>query len=149
MKVKSNRFKCRNLPKSYTINEKIKSKPIMMMVVSGIVGAVLMIDQKLIAIGVVLVAISLYGLFLTKNHTIIGFGDDFVIFYLDDHEEDCYLIYFNDIERFEFVHSTFDVDRLKLELKDHRKLEFKLFERHKVESNFKKHLNMYHEDDEE
>ena len=150
MKIKSNRYKCRNLPANYVVTAKIKSKPVVTLGFIAGVGVILLFQDSYFFIGVLLLLFSGYSLFFSKNQTTVEFSDDFVVFYLDDHADECYMIYYNDIEDYEYIRRLFDTDVVRIRLKDHKLLEFKSLDKYKVQKNFEKYVHIEKiEDDEE
>ena len=142
MKIKSNRFKCRNLPANYVVDARIKSKPIISMCFVAVTGFILLFQDSYFFMGVLLLFFSGYSLLFSKNQTTVEFSDDFVVFYLDDHHGECYLIYYTDIENYEYQRKLFDTDVVKIKLKNQKILEFKSLDRRKIQKNFKKHAKM-------
>lgn len=150
MKVKSNRYKCRNLPANYEVNAKIKSKPVITLAFIACVGVILLFEGSYFFVGVLLLFFSGYSIFFSKNQTTVEFSNDFMIFYLDDRSEECYLIYYNDIEDYEYKRKLFDTDVVRIKLKNHKLLEFKSLDKYKVQKNFEKYVHLKKiEDDEE
>lgn len=150
MKVKSNRFKCRNLPKNYDVNVQIKSKPVTMLVLGIIMGCMILLQQKYFFVGIFLIGMGIFGLIFSKNPTTCEFSNQFVVFYLDDHEEDCYMIYYDDVDHYEYKKKIFDTDTIKITLKNHKVLEFKSLDRKKILKNLDMNIHPIKiEDDEE
>lgn len=142
MKIKSNRFKCRNLPAEYKVRATIKSKPIVTMGLIAVIGVILLFQNAYFFVGVLLLFFSCYSLFFSKNMTTIEFSDEFVIFYLDDHLDECYMVYYDDIENYEYKRKLFDTDILKIRLKNQKILEFKSLDKMKVQKNMHKYVHV-------
>ena len=149
MKIKSNRFKCRNLPANYEVNARVKSKPVLTMCFIAVAGLILIFQNSYFFMGVLLLFFGMYSLLFSKNQTTVEFSDDFVIFYLDDHGGECYLIYYADIESYEYQRKLFDTDIVRIKLKNQKILEFKSLDRRKITKNLEKHVAHKIEDDEE
>lgn len=149
MKIKSNRFKCRNLPKNYDVKAVVKSKPIFMMCLALALGIVLIFMKSYMFVGILLLGMALFGLIFSKNPVTVEFSDQFVVFYLDDHQEDCYLVYYEDIDRYEYKRKVFDTDVLQIVLKNQKVLEFKSLDKKKVTKNLNQHVKSHVIDDEE
>lgn len=149
MKVKSNRFKCRNLPKNYEVSTQIKSKPVVMLTVGIVVGCFLLIQKTSFFVGIFLIGMGIFGLVSTKNPITVEFSNQFMVCYLDDHQEDCYLIYYDDIDHYDYKRKIFDTDVVRITLKNRKVFEFKSLDRHKILKNLNKKINVEIEDDEE
>lgn len=149
MKVKSNRFKCRNLPKNYEVRTQIKSKPVFMLIVGIIVGCFLLLQKTSFFVGIFLIGMGIFGLLSTKNPTTVEFSNQFMVFYLDDRHEDCYLIYYDDIDHYDYKRKIFDTDVVSITLKNRKVLEFKSLDRHKILKYLDKNVRVEIEDDEE
>ena len=54
MKIKSNRFKCRNLPANYEVNARVKSKPVLTMCFIAVAGLILIFQNSYFFMGVLL-----------------------------------------------------------------------------------------------
>lgn len=138
-KIKSNHLKCRNLPYDYEIIDRIDSKPVIGLATLAIVGFSALSSQYFM-LGAVIVFFSFYGLINMKNNTLVVFTDAFVIFYLDDKKEDCYLIYWDEILDYRYITKPFETDMIEITLIDGKKVQFKSLSRPILMRNFKKYV---------
>lgn len=138
-KIKSNHLKCRNLPYDYEVEDRIDSKPVIGLAILAIVGFSTL-GSKFFVLGSACIFISFYGFINMKNNPLVVFSDEFVIFYLDDHKEDCYLIYWNEILDYHYIHKAFEPDWIEITLINGKKVQFKSLSRPVIMRNFKKHV---------
>lgn len=120
-----------------------------MMCLALALGIVLIFMKSYMFVGILLLGMALFGLIFSKNPVTVEFSDQFVIFYLDDHQEDCYLVYYEDIDRYEYKRKVFDTDVLQIVLKNQKVLEFKSLDKKKVTKNLNQHVKSHVIDDEE
>lgn len=141
MKEKSNRYKCRNLPTNYPVNATIKSKPIFAMWVFLVIGVLMMFSTNYKYIGVVFALLGGYTLFFTKNNVSIEFSNDFMVVYLDDQSEECFLIYYNEVEGYRYIARMYQTDYVQVITKNKRMFEFKSLDRRRLRKNLQKYLD--------
>lgn len=87
-------------------------------------------------IGILLIALFLYYLFVNKNQTVTEFYEDFVVFYHERNEEECYILFWDEIESWDYERGRFDVDRLHVKLKNGEKIAFRSLSRLKMKKYF-------------
>ncbi len=138
-KIRSNHLKCRNLPYDYEVVDQIDSKPVIGLAALAIIGFFTLGSQYFM-IGAVLIFMSFYGFINMKNDTLVVFTDSFVIFYLDNHKEDCYLIYWDEIMDYRYINKPFETDLIEITLINGKKIQFKSVSKPILMRNFKKHV---------
>lgn len=142
MKIRSNQYKNRNLPKNYEIEGQIKSKPILAMLFLCAVGVVLLFQKRYFVIGMIFLAIALFSLFFSKNETVIEFSHDFMIFHLEEIPDESYLLYYDEILNYEYKHRFFDTDVIRFQLKNQKIVEFKSLDRRVLMKYLDKHVRV-------
>lgn len=147
VRMQSNRLKCRNLPDDYLPIDQMTNKPTEILVISAISGLVLLMDEDLLFMGSIVLFMSIYSLIFSRSVILIEFCKDFVIFYLDEKREECYVIYWNEIIHYEYKSNHFNSDVIKIVLLDGTKLEFKCLSRRQVLKYFKNYVHLLEHDD--
>lgn len=140
MKVKSNRYKCRNLPTHYSVNQVIKAKPVFAMLVFFVIGFVMLFHKNYWYMGAFFCAIGGYTLFFTKNNVAVEFSDDFMVVYLDDKSDECYLIYYDEVDKFQYQAKMYETDIVRIFMKNKKIFEFKSLDRRRLKKNLNKYL---------
>ena len=141
MKTRSNRYKRRNLPENYPVENVIKVKPIFAMSVFLVIGGIMVFSTNYKLIGAVFALIGGHTLFFTENKVSIEFSKDFMVVYPSDQEEDCYLIYYNDIENYSYVARMYQTDYIQIITKDRKMFEFKSLDRRRIKKYLKQYLS--------
>ena len=141
MKSRSNRYKVRNLPENYPVNNVIKSKPIFAMIVFLLIGGIMVFSTNYKLIGAVFALIGGHTLFIAKNNVSVEFSNDFMVVYLEDNEEDCFLIYYNDVESYNYCARMYQTDYIQIITKDRKMFEFLSLDRRKMKKYLKAYLS--------
>lgn len=94
MMLKSKKMMVRNLPKDGILRDKVTNKPYPILVSLFVISLLLLKSLPLVA--VVILCLSLYLLF-SKERRLIEFYDDYVIFFTDLNNEECYILYTDEI----------------------------------------------------
>lgn len=132
MKTKSNKYKIRNLPENYPVIQSIKTKPVFAMFVFLLIGGIMVFSTNYKLIGAVFAVIGGYTLFVEKNKVSVEFSNDFMVVYLEDNEEECFLIYYNDIETYNYRARMYQTDYIQIITKDKKMFEFKCLDRRRM-----------------
>lgn len=141
MRIKSNRYKCRNLPTNYQVIDSIKTKPISSMIALGVIGLTLIaIDEDISILGFVFIGFSIYFVVFTENKTSIVFSDQFMIVYTDQKTDECLLLYYDEIINYEYQNNGVDVDTIVFELVNNVKYELKSLDKRKMMKNVHKYI---------
>ena len=70
-----------------------------------------------------------------------------MVVYLEDSEEDCFLIYYNDVESYNYCARMYQTDYIQIITKDRKMFEFKCLDRRKMKKYLKEHLFVKTEND--
>ena len=146
-RIQSNRFKCRNLPADYEVLDQMTTKPTATLVTSSLCGAILLTKEDYLFLGSLVLFMSVYGLIFSRSTVLIEFCKDFVIFYLDERREECYVIYWNEIVHYDYKSSLFNTDYVRIILSDGSEHTFKSLAKHQVIRNFDQHVHLLENDD--
>ncbi len=140
MKTRSNRYKVRNLPENYPVKDVIKNKPVFAMFVFMLIGGVMIFSTKYALIGAVFALVGGYTLFFAENKVSVEFSQDFMVVYLAEQEEECFLIYYNEIESYKYCAKMYQTDEVQIITKDRKMFEFKSLDRRKMKKFLKAYL---------
>lgn len=140
MKTRSNRYKKRNLPENYPVNNVIKVKPIFAMFVFLLIGSIMIFSTNYKLIGAVFALIGGYTLFFAENKVSVEFSNDFMVVHLDEQVEECFLIYYNEVESYNYRAKMYQTDHVQIITKDRKMFEFKSLDRNKMKKYLKKYL---------
>ena len=150
MRMKSNRYKCRNLPVGYKVNARIKSKSISSMIVLGAIGTILITkNDEFRILGFIFLGCSIYFIFFMKNKTAIEFSDKFMVVYSDQKSDECLLVYYDEILSYHYYPKLLETDTLVLDLINHQQYELKSLDKRKMMKNVHKYIqvNQLEDDD--
>lgn len=140
MNVRSKILKIRNLPVDGKKDGQIKAKPYGLILLFLCIGLALLCTQ-LYFIGIVVVGIFLYYLVFVKDMTLVEFYDTFAVFYLNNGKDECFLLFWEDLDHWEMVSSKKDLDVLNVVLKNNQTVSLKCLGKKKIIRNFKKHAS--------
>lgn len=138
MNVKSKVLKIRNLPTGSKKIDKINAKPYLVLIVFLLVGIMLLFTSFYL-IGIVISFLFLYCLLFIKNVTLVEFYEDYAVFYLNNGNEECFILFWEDITSWNIVSSRFDLDVLNIELRNRQCISLKCVSAKKVEKYFAKY----------
>lgn len=147
MKTKSNKYKRRNLPENYSVIHAIKTKPVFAMFVFLLIGGIMVFSTNYKLIGAVFAIIGGHTLFIAKDKVSVEFSNDFMVVYLEDNEEECFLIYYNEVESYNYCARMYQTDYIQIITKDRKMFEFKCLDRRKMKKYLKEHLMVKTEND--
>lgn len=132
MDIRSQPLKIRNLPQGHKIIDHINAKPYLVFSVLGTVGILLVLWEKYMILGILLLLIALYCFIFIKNERLIEFYDDYCVFYrINAYKDECFLLIWNDIASWE-IHSGNEYDELTVILKNQKKITLKCVGKHKL-----------------
>lgn len=137
--IRSKRLYCHNLPEDRTIETKINSKPTGGLLVFVLFGISLMCVGKLWIFGLLITLMTLAGVVFIKNHVMTELSSDHAVFYKESSREECFYLYWDDVEEWKIMPMKTGLDQLIIELKDGEKVRFTVFSRRKIEKYFKKY----------
>lgn len=150
--IKSKRLLCRNLPKSREVEAKCNSKPVLGLCMFFIIGALLCLTSYWV-FGVLIAVLSLLGLFFIKNQVMTEFNKEYVVFYKEGDLEECYLLYWEDIDRWKYQNGKGGLDFIQILLKNGELQTHKIFSKGKMMKYFNRYspnpVIIKNEDDED
>lgn len=129
--LRSKRLKTRNLPSSRIIETKIDTKPyIGLIVVLMIAIACIMTDFWIF--GLLLSLLCIAALIFVKNQCITELNEEFAVFYREGDPEECTVVYWDEIEDWNYVYAKVGLDYIKILMKNGEVLMFKSFSKNKL-----------------
>ncbi|MEG0345942.1 MAG: hypothetical protein RR435_06675 [Erysipelotrichaceae bacterium] len=135
--IKSKHLKIRNIPKEKVKLASIGSKPYLVLSILLIIS-IMTLTTRFRLFGLILTIFFIYCIVFLKDNSTVEFYNNFVIFYDENSAEDCYLIFYHEIDSWYYKKNLSDLDVVYFILNDGSKLEFKSLS----ESKMKKHLNL-------
>lgn len=135
MNVKSKVLKIRNLPTDGKKIDQINAKPYMLIIVFLLIGVSLLFTRVYL-MGIVIALLFLYCLLFVKDVVLIEFYERYAVFYLNNDKDECFLLFWEDIEKWSVTSSRNELDTLNIELKNHQCVSLKCVSRKKVEKYF-------------
>lgn len=139
--VRSKLLKIRNIPQGHKLIDCINTKPYFVFSVLGSIGLLLVLREKYMILGILLVFVAVYSFLFIKNERLIEFYDDYCVFYrMNANKDECFLLFWNDISAWE-IHPGSEYDELSVTLRDQRKIVLKCVCKHKLTRYFKRYVN--------
>lgn len=135
MNIKSKILKIRNLPTNGKKIDQINSKPYMCIIVFLLFG-IAMLWTSFYLLGIIITLIFLFYLLFVKDKTLVEFYDQYVIFYLNNGKEECFLLFWEDILHWDITQNRKDLDVLNIILKDNEQIALNCLSRKKIEKYF-------------
>ena len=83
------------------------------------------IRDSLYLIGIVITFMFLYYLLFVKDVTLIEFYDKYAIFYLNNGKDECFLLFWEDVEKWSISSSRNDLDVLNIVLRNQESIALK------------------------
>lgn len=142
--VKSKILKIRNLPIDGKKVDQIKAKPYMFIIVILLFGIALLWTNFYL-LGILITLFFLYYLLFVKDTLLVEFYDYYVVFYLNNGKEECFLLFWEDIDHWDISCSRRECDVLNITLKNNETLALKCLARKKVEKYFTIYASQDHE----
>lgn len=137
--IRSKRLYCHNLPEDRVIETKINSKPTGGLLVFALLGISLMCVGKVWIFGLLIALASMAGVILIKNHVMTELSSDHAVFYKENSREECFYLYWEDVEEWKIMPMKTGLDQLIIQLKDGERVRFTVFSRRKIDKYFKKY----------
>ena len=135
--MKSKVLKIRNLPEDMQILNEVKVKPIGTLIFLLLVSGLFIFSGSTVAVlGVVLLAVSIYALLVMPDRILMQFTEDFVVLYNRKSRDECMLIYWDEIMRWQYQKHN-NEDMLILHLIDGQTEAIECFNRNRTVSYFK------------
>ncbi len=137
--INSKRMYVHNLPENRVVETKINSKPTVGLLVFAFFGLILLFADKVWIFGLIVMAFSLAGVVLIKNHVMTELNGEYAVFYKEGKPDECFFLYWSDVDEWQIMPMKTGLDRLVITLKDGEKVVFPVFSRAKIEKYFKKY----------
>lgn len=135
MNVKSKILKIRNLPCDGKKLDTISSKPYMFICFLLSLGVLLLCTDYYL-IGCIVTIFAAFYLFFVKNIKLIEFYDKYVFFYTNNGSDECFVLFWEDVERWEIVKGKGALDTLEIMLKNHQSVSISCVSGKKIEKYF-------------
>lgn len=135
MSVHSKVLKVHNLPKQGKKIGQVKAKPYLFIMVCLCFGICLLYTSCYL-IGVMVVMLFAYNLLFVKDMVLAEFYDEYVVFYLDQNKDECYLLFWEDIAQWGITKHKHTLDTLDIMLKNQKCISFKCLHKRKIEKYF-------------
>ena len=101
--MKSQKIRIRNLPQDRKIYHKIQLKPITAIFLLLVLGFfVMFMKSYLIYIGLLIILIAVFALFVMPDKILCEFTDDYLVLYNDRDKERCNMVYYEDIVSWQY-----------------------------------------------
>lgn len=131
MNVKSKILKIRNLPCNGKKIAEIKAKPYGFILLFLGVG-LLLLCTRFYFLGIVIAALFLYYLLFVKDILLVEFYDLYAVFYLNNGNDECFLLFWEDIYHWDISSSRRDLDVLNIMLKNDQTYSLKCLGKKKI-----------------
>lgn len=138
MNVKSKILKIRNLPCDGTKLETISSKPYVFICFLLLMGIVLLCSDYYL-FGCVITIFAAFYLFFVKNIKLIEFYDRYAFFYTNNGKDECFVLFWEDVEKWEIIKGKSALDTLTITLKNHQSVTISCVSSKKIEKYFQKY----------
>lgn len=141
MTVRSKILKIRNIPKGHRRSGTINSKPLALFIVVLGLGILLVAVKRNLLIGIFLIVFSLYNILFIRGECMVEFYDEFVVFYhVNSQKDECYVLFWEDIAKWQVARNRKDYDELNIELKNHTTIKIPCVSRIKLDRYFKRYV---------
>ena len=141
--VRSKILKIRNLPVDGKKLGQIKAKPYGFILLFLLLG-IAMTFTRFYIFGFIIAAVFLFYLVGVKDMLLVEFYDRYAVFYLNNGLDECFLLFWDDIEHWEIVSSRRDLDVLNITLKNHQTISLKCLGKKKIERYFHQCVSSQH-----
>lgn len=131
MNVKSKILKIRNIPKGGNKIAQIKAKPYGFILLFLGLGIVLL-WTRFYFLGIIISAVFLYYLLFVKDILLVEFYDAYAVFYLNNGNDECFLLFWEDIYHWDITSSRRDLDVLNIMLKNDQSYALKCLGKKKI-----------------
>lgn len=131
MNVRSKVLKIRNLPHDGKKVAQITSKPYLFIIICLLIGGALLFTRMYL-LGVVIAILFLCYLLFVRDVVLVEFFDRYVVFYLNNGQDECYLLFWEDVASWQLVQHRNDLDELKVVLKNQQTISLRCLGRKKL-----------------
>lgn len=133
--MKSKKLKIRNLPKNEKQIDHITAKPMGILFGSVVLGFILFFT-KYYLIGTILFAMFFYELVCVKDYELVAFYETYAVFFIDKKKENCYIVYYDDILKWDYKTKWNSYDKIDLVFKNGNEVELRCMEKRKFKKYF-------------
>lgn len=140
MNVRSKILKIRNLPKGDKRIDHVHAKPYVFISICLAIGIGLLCTRFFLA-GIIVTLIFLFYLIFVRDMILIEIYDQYAVFYFINEKDECFLLFWEDIEKWEVINSRTDLDVLNITLHNHEMISLKCLSKKKVIKYFVKYTN--------
>ena len=145
MNVKSKILKIRNIPKNGKKIAEIKAKPYGMILLFLCLGLALLCT-RFYFLGIIISAVFMYYLVFVKDILLVEFYEEFAVFYLNNGNDECFLLFWEDIYHWDITSSRRDLDVLNIMLKNNQTYALKCLGKKKIMRYFERYATQGKED---
>ena len=133
--VKSKILKIRNLPKDGKRIDHVNAKPYLFIIVCLIVGVALLFT-KIYFVGIVITLLFLYYFVFVRDVVLVEFYDQYAVFYLNNGKDECFLLFWEDVVKWEIINNRNDLDHLNIIMRNQESITLKCLSKKKVAKYF-------------
>lgn len=142
MNIRSKNLKIRNLPKGNQRLDQINSKPYLFLGLFLVMGTALLLCKSYL-LGSMFIILFFYNFCFVKNDILIEFYNEYAVFYhYNNHKDECFLLFWQDIAKWQYVHTKKDYDEIEVWLKNGRQVCIKCISQHKTLKYFKRYAGV-------
>ena len=139
MDIRSKKLKTRNLPEPREAIDQINAKPYVFIALFLFIGLYMFFMTSYLW-GVFMIAIFLYYLVFVKNKILTEFYEDYIVFYNDKDEEECYIVFYNEIKSWSYEVGRFATDTVQITFKDGKRIAFDCLSKRKMKRYLNEHV---------
>ncbi len=131
--MKSKALKTDNLPENREVTYRINAKPFITLGLLLAAGTALAFYPGYVYVGVTMVAISIFALAFLPSRVLLEFSDDYVVVYHRVNQQECELIYYDEIVSYQYVRKAHN-DYLIFELENGETIRVSCFGKARIET---------------
>lgn len=131
LNIRSKVLKIRNLPVDGKKIGQIKAKPYGFIVLFLLTG-IAMLFTAFYVVGIIIAGVFTYYLLFVKDILLVEFFETHAVFYLNNGKDECFLLFWDDIDHWEIISSRRDFDVLNIILKNQQTIALKCLGRKKI-----------------
>ncbi|MBP3868008.1 MAG: hypothetical protein IKF60_09405 [Solobacterium sp.] len=113
--MRSQVIKTRNLPAWKAPPRIVHVKPVLLMILLGLLGIGFLFFQPLAGIGAILIIVSVFSILVMPDRILIQFSPDYLVLYNHRDADTCTIIYWDEIVNWQYEYHP-SMDRLTINL---------------------------------
>ena len=117
----------------------VNAKPYLFIIFCLCMGICLLYTSYYL-LGVMIVMLFAFNLLFVRDMVLAEFYDEYVVFYLDQNKDECYLLFWEDIEQWHITKHKRTLDTLDIILKNQKSISFKCLHKRKIEKFFETYV---------